>query len=79
MKPFTLHFDTNDQCDTLDRAWFDEMWFPVQKHTYHVQSSVAQSLMTVGPIQQIWILMKAIASQTYASLDHKCETLHMLF
>ena len=28
-----------EQCDSLDRAWFGEMWFPVQKHTYHVQSS----------------------------------------
>ena len=40
MKSFTLHFDMNER-DTLDRAWFGEMWFPVQKHTYHVQSSVA--------------------------------------
>ena len=40
MKNFTLHFDKDDQCDTLDRAWFGEMWFPVQKHSYHVQSSV---------------------------------------
>ena len=40
MKNFTLHFDTDNQCDTLDRAWLGEMWFPVQKHTYHVQSSV---------------------------------------
>ena len=40
MKNFTLHFDTNEQCDTLDRAWFGEMWSPVQRHTYHVQASV---------------------------------------
>ena len=39
MKNFTLHFDTDDQCDTLDRAWFGEIWFPVQKHTYHVQDA----------------------------------------
>ena len=30
---------TMKQCDSLDRAWFGEMWFPVQKHTYHVQAS----------------------------------------
>ena len=40
MKNFTLHFDNNEQCDTLDRAWFGEMWFPVQRNTYHVQASV---------------------------------------
>ena len=42
MRSFTLYFGTNDQCDTLDRAWFGEMWFPVQKHAYHVHSSVTQ-------------------------------------
>ena len=40
MKNFTLHFDADNQCDSLDRAWFGEMWFPVQKHTYQVHSSV---------------------------------------
>ena len=40
MKNFTLHLDMNEQCDALDSAWFGEMWFPVQRHTYHVQSSV---------------------------------------
>ena len=49
MKNFTLHFDTDDQCDTLDGAWFGEMWFPVQKHTYHVSP---QSLMIVEQIRQ---------------------------
>ena len=40
MKNFTLYFDSKDQCDTLDRAWFGEIWFPVQRHNYHVQSSI---------------------------------------
>ena len=40
MKNFTLHFDLSEQCDALDRAWFGEMWFPVQRNTYHVQASV---------------------------------------
>ena len=39
MKHFTLHFDMAEQCDSLDRAWFREMWFPVEKHSYQVQSS----------------------------------------
>ena len=38
-KHFTLHFDMAEQCDSLDRAWFGKMWFPVEKHSYQVQSS----------------------------------------
>ena len=41
-KNFTLHFDMHEQCDALDRARFGEMWFPVQKHIFHVHSSVTQ-------------------------------------
>ena len=40
MKNFTLHVHVNEQCDALDRAWFGEMWFPVQRHPYQIQSSV---------------------------------------
>ena len=40
MKHFTLYFDSSEQCDALDRAWFGEMWFPVQRHNYHVQLSI---------------------------------------
>ena len=40
MKNFTLHFDMAEQCDTLDRSWFGETWFPAEKYVYHVQSSV---------------------------------------
>ena len=39
MKSFTLHFDMAEQCESLDRAWFGEMWFPVEKYTYQVQST----------------------------------------
>ena len=39
MKNFTLHFDMAKQCESLDRAWVGEMWFPVEKYTYQVQSS----------------------------------------
>ena len=35
-----LHFDMAEQCDSLDRSWFGEMWFPVEKYVYQVQSSV---------------------------------------
>ena len=40
MKSFTLHFDMAEQCDSLDRLWFGEMWFPVEKSVYQIQSSV---------------------------------------
>ena len=46
MKHFTLHLDNNEQCDTLDRAWFGEMWFPVQRHNYHVQTSIRDDCMS---------------------------------
>ena len=42
MKNFTLHLDSADQCDALDRLWFGEMWFPVKKYVYQVQASIAQ-------------------------------------
>ena len=40
MKNFILHFDMAEQCDSLDRSWFGEMWFPVEKYVYQVQSLV---------------------------------------
>ena len=43
MKTFKLYFDSNDPCDTLDRAWFGEMWFPVQKTVCQVQSVANQA------------------------------------
>ena len=42
MKKFTLHFDMAELCDSLDRLWFGEMWFPVEKYVDQVQSSFAQ-------------------------------------
>ena len=41
MENFTLHFDMAEQCESLDRSWFGEMWFPVAKYVYQVQSSVS--------------------------------------
>ena len=46
MKNFTLHFDKNEQCDILDRAWLGEMWLPVQRYTYHVQTSVRDDFIS---------------------------------
>ena len=43
MKTFKLYFDSSDPCDTLDRAWFGEMWFPVQKTVCQVQTVVSQA------------------------------------
>ena len=40
MKNFTLHFDMAEQCESLARSWFGEMWFPLAKYVYQVQSSV---------------------------------------
>ena len=42
MKNFTLHFDMAEQCESLDRSWFGEMRFPVEKYTYQAQSSFTQ-------------------------------------
>ena len=42
MKNFTLHFDNACQRAALERLWFGEMWFPVEKYVYQVQSSIAQ-------------------------------------
>ena len=30
MKNFTLHFDSDNQCESLDRLWFGEVRFPVE-------------------------------------------------
>ena len=43
MKTFKLYFDADDPCDSLDRAWFGEMWFPVQKPDCQVQTVVSQA------------------------------------
>ena len=40
MKNFTLHFDMAKQCESPDRSWFGEMWFPVERYVYQVQYSV---------------------------------------
>ena len=38
MKNFTLHFDCENQRESLDRLWFGEVWFPVSSGEVHVQS-----------------------------------------
>ena len=42
LKTFTLYFDNSDSCDSLDRAWFGEMWFPVQKSVCQVHTVINQ-------------------------------------
>ena len=71
MKNFTLHFDMAEQCDSLDRAWFGEMWFPVEKYTYQVQSSVTYDSI---PDPADLDLDEGYSEQIYASLDLKYET-----
>ena len=41
MKNITLHFDMAEQCDSLDRSWFGEVWFSVAEYAYQVHSSVS--------------------------------------
>ena len=43
LKTFTLYFDNSDSCDSLDRAWFGEMWFPVQKSVCQVHTVINQA------------------------------------
>ena len=45
MKHFTLQLNSNEPCKALDRTWFGEMWFPVQRHNYHVQSSIREDCL----------------------------------
>ena len=39
MKNFILHFDCENQCASLDRMWFGEAWFPVEKYVREIQPS----------------------------------------
>ena len=41
MKQFALHFENTAQCDSLDRHWFGEVWFPVEKSEWEVQYAQA--------------------------------------
>ena len=41
-KNFTLHFEKEDQCESLDRLWFGEVWIPVEKYACEAQSAQAQ-------------------------------------
>ena len=50
MKNFTLHFDMDDQCDTLDRAGLVRCGFQSRNTPI---TSILQSRMTVYQIQQI--------------------------
>ena len=43
MKTFTLYFDSSDSCDSLDKSWFGEMWFPVQKSMCQAHTALSQA------------------------------------
>ena len=36
MEQFTFHFENTAQSDTLDRHWFGEVWFPVEKSEWDI-------------------------------------------
>ena len=38
MKNFTLHFETDDQCESLDQLWFGKVWFRIKKYACEAQS-----------------------------------------
>ena len=64
MKTFKLYFDSDDPCDSLDRAWFGEMWFPVQKPACQVQTVVSQA---------------SIPDQADLDMDYGCEEPDLCF
>ena len=67
-KNFTLRFDNQSQCESLDRLWFvEEAWFPVKKYVYEVQSPL--SLKIASSIQQNLISNLDKISQNCAFRD----------
>ena len=64
MKTLKLYFDSSDPCDTLDRAWFGEIWFPVQKTVCQVQSVVSQV---------------SVPDQADLDMDYGCEEPDLCF
>ena len=70
MKNFTLHFDKADQCDSLDRSWFGEMWLLVA-------NLCIRSKHPCLKILQILISNLDKMSQNCAFRDDKFETQHM--
>ena len=86
MKNFNLHFDMAEQCDTLDRSWFAETWFPVEKYVYQVSpvtpSQIQQTLTSNKDIA--WATMSCRAASfghTYPDtcfirVKHVCQYLH---
>ena len=71
MRNFTLHFDMAEQCDSLDRLWFGEIWFPVEKYVYQI--SILSYSMTRFQIQQILILKMATMSPNCVSPSLKSQ------
>ena len=76
MKNFTSHFDCDKQCKSLDRAWFGEVRFPVEKDVCEIQSAQPQDRV-LDPAELD--LEPDKMSQNCAFSDLKCEILHMRY
>ena len=70
MKNFTLHFDYENQCESLDRMWFGEVWFPVEKC---VRSPIILLSRPCISTQQNLISNLDMMSQICAFRDLKCR------
>ena len=64
MKTFTLYFDSSDSCDSLDKSWFGEMWFPVQKSMCQAHTALSQA---------------SIPDQADLDMDSGCEEPDLCF
>ena len=73
MKNFTLHFDYADQRDSLDRSWFGEMWFPVEKYVYQVQPRFHYPVLDPADL----VLEPGQDEPELCFRDHKFEIQHM--
>ena len=64
MKHLILHFENVAQCESLDRLWFGEVWFAVEKNSCDVRYAQAQDNIVIGlePGQAARIVIFAIAS-----------------
>ena len=49
MKNFTLHFDSDSQCESLDRLWFGEMWFRVENRCAKYNLRFLKTMFQIQP------------------------------
>ena len=76
---FKLYFDSSDPCETLDRAWFGEMWFPVQRQACQVQTSVSEANIYDPADLDMDYGCDSLKNPTSASPSLKYVTQPMLF